>query len=89
MWFGEADPPPRPAGPGPAVGPRPPAVRTGNTRLKLTDLTQQVKTAEESKIQLPSHLSKKTRSFLNQESAGESLHSDVCSSVETSVGPDV
>lgn len=49
MWFGEADPPPRPAGPGPAVGPRPPAVRTGNTRLKLTDLTQQVKTAEESK----------------------------------------
>lgn len=49
MWFGETDPPPPPAGPGPgpAGGPRPPAVRTGNTRLKHTDLPQQVNTAEE------------------------------------------
>lgn len=57
VWFGETNPPPRPAGTGPAEGPRPPAVRTGNTRLEHTDLTQQVNTAEENKIQLPNHLS--------------------------------
>lgn len=57
VWFGEKSPPS--AGPGPAEGPRPPAVMTGNTRVKLTDLTQH------SRGKQPNLFFKKWKSFLN------------------------